>query len=76
MYPWRRNMKCPRCDGTMAVYTGSWFTDQDICLGCSKAEKEHPDYRYARQTVIEAERGGDMNFPGVGWPGKDGRLLR
>ena len=65
---------CPRCGSPMETFTGSWFTADDICLDCSQKEKAHPDYRYARRVVIAAEQEGEMNHPGVGWPGTGKRV--
>lgn len=68
--------KCDRCGAEMSNYTMSWFNTDDICLSCEEEEKAHPDYRLAREKEREATLSGDYNFPGVGWPGKDGRVVR
>ena len=41
---------------------------------CEQEERNHPDYTKAAEAELAAIRAGDYNFPGVGWPGKDGRL--
>jgi len=58
---------CDRCGKESLASTGSWFTTEQICLSCSSAEKEHPDYEKARAAEAEAVRRGDYNFPGIGW---------
>ena len=30
--------ECDRCRGYLSVRTTSWFTEETICLGCSKKE--------------------------------------
>lgn len=67
-------MRCDRCHDTMSVYRVSWFDTACICQTCQTEEESHPDFQYAREVEHQAVRGGDMNFPGVGWPGRDGRV--
>lgn len=69
-------MKCDRCLGAMPVYRVSWFDTARICQACQAEEEVHPDFQYAREVEHQAVRGGDTNFPGVGWPGRDGRVTR
>jgi len=66
--------QCPRCHKESGSYSCSWFNTENICLDCSREESQHPDYRYARDTERKAVIEGDLNFPGVGWPGMDGRV--
>lgn len=68
-------IRCDRCHGeTHGVTHTSWFNTQTICTECSEAEAEHPDYTYAKRVENEACSRGEFNFPGVGWPGPDGRV--
>lgn len=67
-------MTCDRCRSTMSVYRVSWFDTARICDACQREEETHPDYGYAREVEHAAVRSGDLNFPGVGWPGRDGRV--
>ncbi len=52
----------------------SRFNTDVLCPACIEEEKQHPDYEKAVAAELEAVRCGDMNFPGIGWPGKDGRI--
>jgi len=65
-------MICDRCRKQTQVFSCSWFNTQDICLDCQRQEEKH----HARDQEREAVLRGDMNFPGVGWPGVDGRVPR
>jgi hypothetical protein len=68
--------RCQRCFKPTQITTCSWFNTQTICSACSDEESRHPDIDYAKRVESEACRRGDYNFPGVGWPGKDGRVQR
>jgi len=70
------NLGCQRCQRETSLTTGSYFNTQMLCSECSAEEARHPDYEYARTVEGEAVRGGDYNYPGVGWPGKNGRVRR
>ena len=69
-------MKCDRCHNPAFALTGSWFNTQMICRVCSAEELAHPDADYARTIETQAVLGGNYNYPGVGWPGKGGRVSR
>ena len=69
-------MRCGRCGGPMSVYRVSWFDTARICPTCQAYEEAHPDYRYAKAVEHASVVAGDLNFPGVGWPGRDGRVQR
>jgi len=60
-------MVCERCGRETMSYTMSYFDTAEICLRCSSAEREHPDYEKAREAEAEAVRRGDYQFPGIGW---------
>lgn len=67
--------KCDRCGGSLeAGRMMSRFNEDTLCMKCIEEEKNHPDYEKAAAAELEAVRRGDMNFPGIGWPGKDGRI--
>jgi len=59
---------CDRCGKESRTSTGSYFNTDQICLGCWKKEKAHPDYERARTVEGDALLRGDFNFPGVGLP--------
>ena len=59
--------RCDRCGGELKVRTMSRFNTDCICMKCAEEERNHPDYQKAVDT-------GDMSFPGIGWPGKNGRV--
>ncbi len=67
--------RCDRCHGPLdSGRTMSRFNTQCLCMACDDEEREHPDYRKAADAELEAVKCGNRNFPGVGWPGKNGRL--
>ena len=66
--------KCDRCGGELRVRQMSRFNTDVLCMRCIEEERMHPDYEKAAAAELEAVRRGDMNFPGIGWPGKDGRV--
>ena len=68
--------RCGRCAMPTNITKMSWFNTQDLCDACQKQEEAHPDYGYAKAVENEAVKNGDTNFPGVGWPGIDGRVKR
>ncbi len=67
---------CSRCGCSLdgKAFTMSRFNTDKICLKCEATEQQHPDYKKAADAELEAVKHGDYNFPGVGWPGKNGRL--
>ena len=66
--------KCDRCGGELSVRQMSRFNTDVLCMKCIEEERNHPDYEKAVAAELEAVRRGDYNFPGIGWPGKDGRV--
>ena len=67
--------KCDRCGGSLEHgRIMSRFDTSCLCLDCEREERQHPDYQKAADTELAAVRRGDMNFPGIGWPGKNGRV--
>ena len=67
--------KCDRCGGSLEHgRIMSRFDTSCLCLACEREERQHPDYQKAADAELAAVRRGDMNFPGIGWPGKTGRV--
>ncbi len=67
--------KCDRCGGSLEHgRIMSRFSTETLCLDCEREERQHPDYQKAADAELAAVRRGDMNFPGIGWPGKNGRV--
>lgn len=60
--------KCERCGANSWATTCSMFNMQMICWECKTREKEHPQYKAAREAETNAVLSGDYNFPGVGLP--------
>ena len=75
MDDWFRKTKCDRCGGSVADgFTMSRFNTDAICPKCQQEERQHPDYKLAAEAELAAVKAGDRNFPGIGWPGKNGRV--
>lgn len=72
--PW--NGKCQRCGRETHSFTGSWFSTELICLGCSEIEEASDSIGIAKEAEEAAVRRGDLNFPGIGWPYPKGRVPR
>ena len=68
--------RCDRCSSLTIVTKVSWFNLDALCPACQDIEREHPDYKYAKEVENAAVLRGDYNFPGVGWPGVHGRVNR
>ena len=67
--------KCDRCGGSLEHgRIMSRFDTSCLCLDCEREERQHPDYQKAADAELAAVRRGNMNFPGIGWPGKKGRI--
>ena len=72
-----RKTRCDRCGATLdGGFTMSRFNTDAICMKCAEEERQHPDYELAMRAEMEAVRSGDRDFPGIGWPGKNGRVKR
>lgn len=67
-------MICERCKKETDVHVMSFFNTQEICLECEDEEREHPDFKSAYQAEVKACQRGNFNFPGIGWPGENGRI--
>ena len=65
---------CDRCQRETIDTRMSDWSQEMLCTECDAVECTHPDYHYAREAEEQAFRNGDNNFPGIGWPGKDGRI--
>ena len=66
--------KCDRCCRELTVRVMSRFNTDTLCPECEQDERRHPDYQKATAAELEAVRRGDLNFPGIGWPGKNDRV--
>ena len=65
--------RCDRCGESLAGgRTMSRFNTEVLCMECAERECQHPDYRKAADAELAAVRRGDMNFPGIGYPGNGG----
>ena len=67
---------CDRCGGPLTIRRMSRFNTEVLCPRCIEEERQHPDYQLAADIEAAAVRAGDLNFPGIGWPGKNGRIKR
>ncbi len=52
----------------------SRFNTDVLCPACIEEERKHPDYEKATEAELAAVKRGERDFPGIGWPGKDGRI--
>ncbi|HIG58923.1 MAG TPA: hypothetical protein EYQ21_05975 [Flavobacteriales bacterium] len=66
--------ECDRCKIATLTFTMSWFNEDYICMKCDDEEGKHPDFKFAKDVEVAYTRLGNMNYPGVGYPGKDGRI--
>jgi hypothetical protein len=48
----------------------SWFDQDLICVACIEEEEAHPDFEKAKAAENAAVAAGNLNFEGIGWPGK------
>jgi hypothetical protein len=69
-------MNCDRCSKPTNVTKVSWFNIDTLCTDCQRQEEAHPDFTYAKDVEHAAVVKGNTNFPGVGWPGVEGRVPR
>ena len=65
---------CGRCGVETSILHMSWFNTDELCLLCQEDEQKHPDLGYAKVIEHAATKAGNTNFPGVGWPGINGRV--
>ena len=66
--------KCDRCGRELPVRVISRFNTDTLCPECEQEERRHPDYLKVTAAELDAVYRGDLNFPGIGWPGKSGRV--
>lgn len=59
---------CQRCYQPAFATIMSMFNTQTICLDCSAKERQHPDFKAAREADEAAIKQGNYNFRGVGRP--------
>ena len=67
---------CDRCNKELHSFTMSWFNTDNICMDCSKIENNHPDVKFAKEIEGRYVKARDMKYPGIGWPGENGRVDR
>lgn len=68
--------RCDRCGVPTGITRMSMFNTDVLCPACLDEERGHPDYQHACDVENAAVHRGDYNFPGVGWPGPEGRVHR
>ena len=66
--------ECDRCRKATNIFTMSWFNQDNICMQCCYEEEKHPDFEFAKNVEVAYTKRGNMNYPGVGYPGKEGRI--
>ena len=73
--------ECHRCcersqkgKGSHVLFKMSWFNCDYLCKDCHKEEENHPDIEIAKEIEGQYVKMGVYNYPGIGWPGKDGRV--
>lgn len=59
---------CQRCGVESRGFGFSMFNTQMICMDCVIEEKEHPDFKMARDEEHRQVVNGNLNFAGVGLP--------
>lgn len=62
------NQTCQRCFQPALATIMSMFNRQTICLDCEEKERQHPDYKKAREADEAAIKQGNFNFHGIGAP--------
>ena len=67
---------CDRCGILLTVRQLSRFNLDVLCPACIEEERRYPDYQLAADAELAAERSGNRDFAGLGWPGKNGRIKR
>jgi len=62
---------CERCGKPTSGHTiMSMFNEDIICMACKEEERKHPDYKKATDAELEALKGGNGNFKGIGYEKK------
>lgn len=59
---------CDRCKKEASSFRMSWFNTQMICEACLSEEKNHPDFKAAKEEVLLRESLGELNYEGAGLP--------
>jgi hypothetical protein len=59
---------CHRCGIESRGFGFSMFNTQMICMDCVIEEKDHPDFKMARDEEYRQVASGNLNFIGVGLP--------
>ncbi|NLB82288.1 MAG: gamma-glutamylcyclotransferase [Clostridiaceae bacterium] len=62
---------CERCGNSLdGGRQMSIFNHDCICMSCIEKEKQHPDYKLAKETEISEVMKGNYNFGGIGYTKK------
>lgn len=64
-------VKCQRCKRSFddpREISKSIFNNQDICKLCATRERSHPEFRKAREALLEEISKGNYDYTGVGLP--------
>lgn len=67
---------CDRCKKSLQgqPFRMSRFNTDLLCMDCVDKETRHPDYQIAVEAELAEVRKGNYNYPGIGYPGENGRL--
>jgi hypothetical protein len=77
MDEWFNKRFCDRCNGSLKNgFSMSAFNTDALCHQCKIVEQNHPDYNLAKEIERQEVLSGNRNFPGVGWPGVNGRIKK
>ncbi len=58
-------IKCERCLKETTVTTMSYLNTEMICLECDLKEKDHPQYKEAKEAELAEVRKGNYNYKGL-----------
>jgi hypothetical protein len=45
-------------------------------MDCNEIENNHPDIKFAKEIELRYVKAHDTKYPGIGWPGENGRVDR
>ena len=61
-------MRCKRCGKEVNCFVYSYFDSKEICLNCETKEKNHSNYKKAKEEELRQCKLGNYNFIGIGKP--------
>lgn len=67
----KRNWKngyCDRCGEKSDTFKGSYFNEDMCCDKCISIEKQHKDFKKAKEIEHKEVLQGNYNFKGIGLP--------